>query len=627
MAQWICSSLAVLHSYFPAYYEIPAAALFVILALSTWPRRASSRNWFVSDLAFMLLLAFFVAWMRWPILANGELNVDESLHLASAMALRMDPLYWRSVDEGTVGPLVSYTLYLVSIVGLGPNYLTAKLVALVLAIVSTVLTYSAMRRLLSPSVARAVTLLLALALALMKVGDFVAYNGEYLVMALLAVALYFVALLATNAHAGSWRIAFLAGLILGAVPFAKLQGIPMGGVVAVYAGYVIVTHRGRRHTHWSVLAALVIGGLIPLIVAGATAQYSIGFNAFVQRFILAPLFYTDVHVNRAEAFRLLWRRANMYNELWFRTLWIASLGLFVIILPLLLCWKLAVSISRSYRLFPETSGTRLTSQGFRNYLIVFMSSVRSAIARSKADLASVLFAILFVLMAAVSTYLPGRAFPHYAMLWLLPMAWFLATGLHVVATQVPQFWLRQAMIAMVALGIVLSVISDPSATRFSGGLFRWAANGQPSALQDCPALYVHPLAKQIRRYVHPGDRMSVWGWNYRLYVEVGIPPATAIDMVHIFGFPNRSYFASAYAEELSASAPEIFVDAVAPGMFAYSNRQEFGMKNVPKIDTFVHEHYGLVERVSGVRIYVRRDLLAARGLHLQVPLIPGPSKD
>lgn len=58
----------------------------------------------------LLMLLTLLAW-RWPfLLFIDELNTDESQFIAGALTLAHDPVFWRSVDGMTAGPLVFYAL-------------------------------------------------------------------------------------------------------------------------------------------------------------------------------------------------------------------------------------------------------------------------------------------------------------------------------------------------------------------------------------------------------------------------------------------------------------------------------------------------------------------------------------
>ena len=53
----------------------------------------------------------------------AELNVDESQMLSQGMKFLVDPMPWRSVDGATSGPLNSYIISLLLLVGISPGYL------------------------------------------------------------------------------------------------------------------------------------------------------------------------------------------------------------------------------------------------------------------------------------------------------------------------------------------------------------------------------------------------------------------------------------------------------------------------------------------------------------------------
>ena len=98
----------------PASYWIPA--ILATLALIGWIAlgvRAAAREKPLrhSGWVFAVLLLLFLAAWRWPyFFAASEYNPDESQFIAGAMALAHDPVFWRSVDGVTSGPLDFYAL-------------------------------------------------------------------------------------------------------------------------------------------------------------------------------------------------------------------------------------------------------------------------------------------------------------------------------------------------------------------------------------------------------------------------------------------------------------------------------------------------------------------------------------
>ena len=93
------------------------AAIASLLLLAAWivsalradaspaPRKPESRFW-----AALVLLIPVLAW-RWPFLLSAtEYNPDESQIIAGVITLTKDPVFWRSVDGTSSGPLNFYAL-------------------------------------------------------------------------------------------------------------------------------------------------------------------------------------------------------------------------------------------------------------------------------------------------------------------------------------------------------------------------------------------------------------------------------------------------------------------------------------------------------------------------------------
>ena len=80
----------------------------------------------------IILFLFLFAW-RWPfLLVANEFNPDESQLIAGAITLSHDPIFWRSVDGTTSGPLNFYVLLPLHWLGLPLDYFTARLTGLLL---------------------------------------------------------------------------------------------------------------------------------------------------------------------------------------------------------------------------------------------------------------------------------------------------------------------------------------------------------------------------------------------------------------------------------------------------------------------------------------------------------------
>ena len=87
---------------------LPATGLFCAYVFRAARRPAG--NGLTAALDFLVLFCFLLAW-RWPFLLSAEeYNPDESQFIAGAITLAQDPVFFRSVDGTTSGPLNFYAL-------------------------------------------------------------------------------------------------------------------------------------------------------------------------------------------------------------------------------------------------------------------------------------------------------------------------------------------------------------------------------------------------------------------------------------------------------------------------------------------------------------------------------------
>src|SRR4051812_48242905 len=96
-----------------SYWAIAAVptALWAWASVGTFRNSASTKFSRRNEIVFgVLLLATLTAW-RWPFWLNASpYNPDESQFVAGAITLTKDPVFWRSVDGTTSGPLNFYVL-------------------------------------------------------------------------------------------------------------------------------------------------------------------------------------------------------------------------------------------------------------------------------------------------------------------------------------------------------------------------------------------------------------------------------------------------------------------------------------------------------------------------------------
>ena len=289
----------------PDFYWIPAgAATLVLVGWILLGLRAEGREKFPrhSGWVFAALLLLFLAAWRWPfLLCANEYNPDESQFIAGALTLTHDPVFWRSVDGTTSGPLNFYALLPLWGLGLPLDYFTARLTGLLLNAVTLLLLYRLFRERGGVRAACLAVLPGAMFFAAIVEPDFIHYSSELVPLALLALAVLWT-------EPRPLAAAFVAGLL----PWAKLQALPLGAVLVLWQ--LVEAWRESRSwrpvpvRRWSQLAACAL--LPTVLICGAAAAFG-QFGFLFRHYVMNNLVYVGEGMSRAELVRLFWVRGGI----------------------------------------------------------------------------------------------------------------------------------------------------------------------------------------------------------------------------------------------------------------------------------------------------------------------------
>jgi len=210
----------------------PAALGWLLMLLAAgWTFRETLTNTPASAVGWKwwVLCAVAVLCFRWPLLfVQHQLNPDESQLIAGAITLRHDPVFWRSVDGNTGGPLDYYPLLPAGWVTGFSSFVAARLIGLAATFAALLLAGETLALLSGASLARVVVLPALAAAAFTTCPDFIFYSTETMPTLLLAAGAY-AAVRQGRAPAPSWLWA--TALLLGGVPWTKLQAVPIAAVL------------------------------------------------------------------------------------------------------------------------------------------------------------------------------------------------------------------------------------------------------------------------------------------------------------------------------------------------------------------------------------------------------------
>jgi hypothetical protein len=117
------------------------------------------------------------------------------------------------------------------------------------------------------------------------------------------------------------------------------------------------------------------------------------------------------------------------------------------------------------------------------------------------------------------------------------------------------------------------------------------------------AAVVHALAGR-------DDTLATWGWACFLHVECALPQATrdGTTAALIEASSQQAGYRTSYLADLQRHPPAVFVDAVGPGAFVYTDRVHQAHEIFPELAGFIRQNYTLVLEQPDARVYARNGL-------------------
>ncbi len=502
-----------------------------------------------------LLLAILAAG-RWPAaLFPREFNADEGLLLAGAHTLTGDPVFWRSVNGGTAGPLDFFALWPAGWLCGWDSYLPARLTADALLIVAFVLAHQCMALALGRPAARVASLATVCFTALTFAPDFLHYSTELVPVALLAGAAHAATRRWALGGSAAWNV--LGGLLLGAVPLAKLQPVPLAVVAGV--GWLVAELRTGGADRTRRVTILLLGAIAPaflgaviLTVAGEWGDFFTSYLQYNFAYAAAGSLPFGQFLAESLAASIKW---DSLLHLWLPG-WLLWVALTVRVRPL---------PNRTVRIF-------------------------------------LWWALAACLLALFSILSPRRSFLHYWQLFVVPAGLLLgALTAGLLDSSPPRWrqverWLVAACVLVLVETLWLHRMANPGP--FMGNLVYSQENPRTK------------LGQRLAAYARPGDRLAVWGWTNHLYVETGLRQATRDAQVGPLLEPGvlQTQFRARYLADLTRSRPALFIDTIGPASLNLRAPELRHDQNFPALGELIRADYDLVEEAEGARIYRRKEL-------------------
>jgi len=509
------------------------------------------------------LFCFILSW-RWPFLfAAAEYNPDESQLIAGGITLAHDPVFWRSVDGTTSGPLNFYLLVPYAWLGIPLDYFTARLTGLMLITGALFAVYRTLAVHYRCSIAWLAIFPAAAFFATATYSDLIHYSSEHLGFFLTALSIW---LIGSGKPADSRRMRW-GCFVAGATPWAKLQMAPIAVTLIGWGLWEVYQQSriGARRPDWRGFCTVLLASAAPTIIALLLIALTGQLEAAWRRYFVHNLIYVGSARDPATLKQVL-----------------HAMG------------ALAAKDGR-VPIFLTVSGA----------LLVLAS--HSYLRRKCIPSRLCLVGIALTLAAAFSVLSPRREFLHYTLLLPVPLTFLVGASAGDWCANLSTKRARiilSLVFAFVGLGpLLLTRVKQPVAEIYGGFAYNWT---HP---RTGVSVLVHSLAGKA-------GSVGVWGWANNIYVETGLPQATR-DAHSVWSIkPNeqRSYHRSAYLADLRSHRPAVFVDAVGPGSFAYEQRETQAHEIFPELAVYLQQNYLLVSDLGEARVYARNDLTTAREL-------------
>lgn len=541
-------------SWFAAGHTYWALAIFVLclwlLYVLASPGRPRTLGAWSDRPAFVALTVAVVFAFRWPMLfIPAAINPDEAQMGAQALTAMVDPLPWHGFDGATGGPVDSYVLMLPLM--FGPlSFSSIHLVAILIGAAIVCVFAAGAEVTCGARIGRAATVIPLAFFASMTDADFWHYSSELVPVLLVTIALTVLAFVRAGRNRRTWLI--VAGCCLALMPFAKLQATPIAAFTV--AAFVVAVLRGKGERRKSLVAFIGAWlGTTALFVAAIAAGGSL-YDAYIS-YIGSSLEY--VHFGHGVDIHFF---------------------------------------------FAATPG--YTPFGVGTFGLLLVAATAALVAKpDRFQVASIAGAAGLLFVSAYCINAPHHGFPHYLTFAVVPAAALVAVFLDAARSGTVRPWGAMLSKPYTPLALCASLVLLPTIAVDS-----WGGGGYLLRTVSLDSVPSDPVVTALRRAVSPGSAIAVWGWAPSYYVYTGTRMAIKDTVTYYDMKPGRysGYYRARFMRSFLAHRPQLFVDAVAPGQFAFTDRAREGFEIFPALREEIAQHYVLAAEINGVRIYRRR---------------------
>ncbi len=594
---------------------------------------------FKSTYYVCFLFLFFVLCRLPVILHNQEINPDESQVLTQALTLKfVSPVWGVAVDGTTSGPLNTYFLYFLNLLGFPLDYTTAHLANVILCVFSLIVIFRICQKLTSDYAARITILIPTLFLSITQHSDLVSYNSEMLSVWLTSMCGYWLVSIYQNTkkrgemcdastsddktsnttynihHTSGpnknislqiFSLCFTASL----VPFAKIQAVFI--VLGILVLLLIVLIRNKIHFKYyaiGILAAAVFpvfffGILFKNNVLGYFLNHYITGNAAISKFGEIDGRMTMTAVSGLDSLKSVFMGIGQSRDLMF-------LVLNVIVVSL-------------WGLFSEKRIVRSEKRIANSEKRIVRSEKRLSLDASCFSPFTIHYSLLTILLLSLYAIAkPGIGRVHYFLFLLLPLTVWVAVivdkslvvghwGLFsekCIAKSEKRFPLDASRFSFFTSRF--SLLTILVATSPLNLALRYNSDGILNKYKTQLTIPATTLGLKIAEYTNPNEAITIWGWACKYHVEIQLPQAIRHNhsiLETIENYPYRADYYQEYVQELTQNLPPVIVDAVGAKSSGINNRGRYNLNQYEALRNLVNNNYFAASKTNDYVVYVRKD--------------------
>lgn len=512
-----------------------------------------------SEVFFMSALFLFSGFMRLPVfLYNLPLNPDESQMLAQGLTLTIDPLVYRSVDPTTSGPINTYPLTIVHLMGFRLDFHIAHLLSWFITLITIYFLYKTLKYLASTYIAQLAVIPTVAFFSFTQDPNYIHYYSEGIAMILLSYCTF---LLVRWEQLKTFRITELIafGVSIIFIVLCKIQAIPLAFILGVWSLVLPLILQKKK---WIVYAAVVSGSVVVM---------GVGWLLYMQVNGLLDDFFLYYIIGNAQ-FKV------HFSDASHRSPW-----LFLARFPMIIY---QTTTELNYWFVP------FVVLGFVFIIKHFSKIALAKIAQSNHYFWTMM--VVFFLMVIAVIIRTGSFYPHHFLYFIIPCC--LLTGLFLQQLSFPSIWKWGVLLTQfvfLGIGIKRLVNHDP-------------LNAYTTAYSRQNELGA--VSKTILKYGKSGDYLVVWGWSCEYHVETQMPQAVNENhsVRSAMKHPLQSVYYQRYLRDLQRTKPKVFVDAMTNKTIWMHDPKKYGHQNYPELAKFVADNYLFKAEIDSVKIYVAR---------------------